>query len=185
VRVSSRMLFVITTAGLLAFLGAQLVYGYLNRVTAVEPATIGDQVPQHIAEAASRSIGDRDGHPSRGCFGVIFYQSSCVACKRVAPDYSDVTQIVLNSHPIPIVWVSATSDAGREAFVREHRLGPSTALAPRRLREAGVGRVPLLYVVSPTNTLLAVSHPRREFVSALATEASVAAACAPPADADT
>lgn len=155
---------------------AQILYGYFYTAPAIVPVTVGDSLVFARGSASGENMRASLTN-ARGCLGLIFFRSTCPACQRVAPTYSDVKEIAVESINMPIIWVGVADDDGRAIFAEDHRLPTVLTVSTREFLNAGVDRIPLLYILSSDLTIMAITHPRKEVVATVAKDTAVQRAC--------
>lgn len=86
-----------------------------------------------------------------GCAIVLFFESTCPACERIAPSWSNRRSIVIDGIALPVHWVTVhRTDAGALRFAQRHGL-PQPVYAVRSaadLSALGVNSWPRAYAIA-------------------------------------
>lgn len=84
------------------------------------------------------------------CSILSFFDSTCPICIDVAPDWSEVKNVIIQDVAVPVYWVSIDpGDSGAERFLEKYRLpSPSfTILNPADIGLIGVTGTPTFFLV--------------------------------------
>jgi hypothetical protein len=106
--------------------------------------------------------------PSPSCTAIVFVRSTCPACERVAPSYTDKRSVRFKDASVAdLVWVGFAGDEGYDEFVARHRLWQPVRLRSSDANSWGVDKVPLMYIVDREGKLVVVTHPAPAYVDSL------------------
>lgn len=89
---------------------------------------------------------------SQQCGVVVFFESSCPVCRRIAERWRGLRDLAPSGAVVPVVWVDVNrDDAGADAFRREFDLGGDGIYVRSRhdLGELGVQFWPIAYLLDP------------------------------------
>lgn len=141
----------------------------------------GDQLPdvplyRFTADSAD-GIGESSLHdlvPAGGCALLIFFDSACPGCERVAPDWDKKSEVRLaTGGSLTVRWIAArSSDSDAVEFVRRHRLASPWFMVEslKDRRELGIRYVPFTYLVRAPAVVLGQPLPLSKVLDTLATD---------------
>ena len=149
--------------GMALFVGilmAQVVFiAEKRRVRELEPV---DLIPGTTVENVRLSVHENQGLVAGAgdlwdvigdrCMILIFFQSSCPYCKRVADEWRGVSEVEYEGVTVPVKWTSVMdSDLGAAQFVTQFDLPlPWFSMRGREDRMAlGIVAWPKLYLLAP------------------------------------
>lgn len=103
------------------------------------------------------------------CGVVVFFNSTCPACERVAPGWNGADSITVSGTRLPVVWIGTSSDKGASDWLGRHGFKNSYLVKATDWRQLNVDFVPQVFIVA-NGMLFDRAIGRREVVEQLAIE---------------
>lgn len=96
------------------------------------------------------------------CTGFIFFESSCSACRDVAPVWAKTTFVRSQKDSIPVFWVNNDRhDEGAANFIATNQLNPTWFVVSSRpdLAQLGIRFTPIGYLIDRQRRLVGYLPP--------------------------